>query len=152
MVWKHLPRWESRRSRRNKRPVPAARTASARVEPRAARAGLLTGLRRRLRASPSNQTLSPTFLLLEGLDGARVVHHCDVQRASSRIACVRKPKCGACGEDLRCVSVGVLSAPILPDGLTADAQSQATPVSAPQAPPTRLPVLPVLHGCCHGDG
>lgn len=89
---------------------------------------------------------APTFLLLEGLDGARVVHHCDVQLASSRIACVRKSNCGARGEKLRCGCVGVLSAPILPDGLTADAQSEATPVSAPQdtPPPSSAPHRPRL--------
>lgn len=98
--------------------------------------------RARRAAPPHFAKRPPTFLLLEGLDGARVVHHCDVQRASSRTACLRKPSCGARGQKLRCGCVGVLSAPILPNGLTADAQTEATPVSAP---------LPTVHGCCHGD-
>lgn len=71
----------------------------------------------------------PTFLLFEGLDGARVVHHCDVQLVPSvnRTPYFKKQSCSVHGR-LWCGCVGVPAAPILPNDLTADAQTKATPV------------------------
>lgn len=105
--------------------------------------------RARRAAPPHFCARPPTFLLLEGLDGARVVHHCDVQLSTGRSACLGEPSCGARGEKARCGGcVGVLSAPILPGALTADAQTRATPVSAPQAapPPSTAVVMVTAKG------
>lgn len=87
----------------------------------------------------------PTFLLLEGLDGARVVHHCDVQLVSSadQIPYYEEQNCGI-HEKVWRGGVGVLPAPMLPrrsHGRCANPQQHLSqlrmlkPTSPPLPPP-----------------
>ena len=79
----------------------------------------------------------PTFLLLEGLDWARVVHHGGVQLISSVMnQMLRFEKQNSrIHWKLRWSGVGVNSAPILPDDLTSDAQTASNTCLSSACPP-----------------